>query len=225
MTHLLDLYSSVDRDHFLSQCDIPEDPTQCWLWCSSLDAYGYGRYRVSSKWVKAHRLGFWLAYGHLDSKAFVCHRCGVRRCVNPSHLYEGNAKTNTDDKEAHGNTLRGESVVGSKLTSGDVMTIRRTHASGSKTLLQLSEEWGMHPGYLYLVITGKRWGHLPVYEQSFPATFACENNPNARLCWEDVRAIRAGNDKDRGYIKAMSEKYGITTVQVRKILRGLAWKE
>lgn len=35
-------------------------------------------------------------------RVYLCHTCDVPRCVNPAHLYEGNASTNGRDAHARG---------------------------------------------------------------------------------------------------------------------------
>lgn len=66
--------------------------TDCWLYKDSPDDYGIHKGR------RAHRL-MWQAYkGKIPDGDFICHRCDNPGCVNPHHLYAGNAQTNTDDK-------------------------------------------------------------------------------------------------------------------------------
>jgi len=41
------------------------------------------------------------AYHDLDlnnSKQFACHHCDIPACFNPDHLYNGNAKSNAEDR-------------------------------------------------------------------------------------------------------------------------------
>ena len=70
----------------------------CWLWigCKDKDGYGITSWR-GDKNCKTHRLLFSLFKGNLKKGEYVCHTCDVRNCVNPGHLYKGNAITNNRD--------------------------------------------------------------------------------------------------------------------------------
>lgn len=56
---------------------------------------------------------------------------------------------------------------------------------------------------------------------------AGENNPSAKLNWEQVIEIRKEyiyRDKQHG-TRALAKKYGVTNVMIGKIVRGECWKE
>lgn len=63
------------------------------------------------KW-KVHRLSYALHIGYVPDNKFVNHECGVPNCVNPNHLYLGDAFENNLDAHFHG-TARpaGKSIV------------------------------------------------------------------------------------------------------------------
>lgn len=50
----------------------------------------------------AHRVAWRNAYGSIPDGAFICHRCDVRLCVNPAHLFDGNHRDNMMDMRSKG---------------------------------------------------------------------------------------------------------------------------
>ena len=77
---------------------IPEPMSGCWLWTgSTTELNGYGVFTVKSKKVLSHRFSFELSGNKIDAGLFACHRCNVKSCCNPAHLYVADNKTNVHD--------------------------------------------------------------------------------------------------------------------------------
>jgi hypothetical protein len=78
----------------------------CLEWHGQLDVYGYGKFRRHSKdkWHLAHR--FSLMNSVQGPIRCALHRCGNRRCIEQSHLYDGTPADNVRDMEAAGTAVR-----------------------------------------------------------------------------------------------------------------------
>lgn len=76
----------------------------CWIWIGSVSSNGYGTLGINGKSLRAHRVSWMLANGRneLHRWEFICHSCDNPLCVNPSHLWLGDAKANMSDCIAKG---------------------------------------------------------------------------------------------------------------------------
>lgn len=151
------------REKFNSRYRV--DPTGCWIWTSSLSSDGYGAlYRGGrgSKYANAHRVSYELNRGSIPDGMCVCHRCDVRACVNPDHLFLGTHADNMRDMFAKGRQPRaiGERNANAKLTIDDVRTIRAMLASGH-TRRSIASKFGTSHQTINKIASGVTWVHVP----------------------------------------------------------------
>ncbi len=73
----------------------------CWLWTGSC-ATGYGVFMYKKRNVGAHRASWIYHVGDIPDGKFICHKCDVRNCINPKHLFLGDYKSNMTDRSAKG---------------------------------------------------------------------------------------------------------------------------
>lgn len=114
---------------FRSRFDIA--PSGCWLWRTGLGPTGYGAFSVRGVQTSAHRASWIINMGRIPKGKSVLHKCDVRNCVNPEHLFLGTQLDNVRDMHAKGRARKvsGDShwtrVNPERLARGDASFSRR----------------------------------------------------------------------------------------------------
>lgn len=111
----------------------------CWIWTGATNGVGYGLMFVTTDAMRtpiyAHRMAFLFAYRR-SPEGWILHLCDNRRCCNPDHLVEGDAKLNSDHARQR-STNRG------RLPLWRVNAIRTDYPS--RTVAQLAKTHGIAP--------------------------------------------------------------------------------
>jgi hypothetical protein len=151
----------IQINGFWTRVDCSGGPEACWLWTGYISENGYGIASIKGKGYKAHRVSYFLEHGRIENDRLVLHRCDVRACVNPAHLFLGTPKDNSQDavKKGRNTKLYGERNGKSKLTRADVLAIRRLCGRGiyQKTI---AKQFGVSEATVSYVVNGGRWGKL-----------------------------------------------------------------
>ena len=134
----------------------------CWLWRAGKTANGYGEIRVllDGRWkhMVANRVSWELHNGPIPAGLWVLHKCDVRHCVNPGHLYLGRAKDNTADmmKRGRHNPVKGERNPRSVVNDEIVRQIRSDGRSCSK----IARDIGICRQAIAKIKSGRTWAHV-----------------------------------------------------------------
>ena len=133
----------------------------CWLWRGALlGGYGYicGGPNRGRKSMRVHRVSWILYRGEIPEGLCVCHKCDVRSCVNPDHLFLGTNNENMHDAFVKGRFAHGERAHKAKLTEDAVRYIRsRVKRYGLN--VELARKFGVKKDCIWKIRAGWSWKH------------------------------------------------------------------
>ena len=98
----------MDLQVYIEDRAVPEPNSGCWLWELHHASNGYGQATIDGATIGAHRLSYVAFVGVIPDGMVVCHKCDVRCCVNPEHLFLGTHSDNIRDRDMKGRQARGE---------------------------------------------------------------------------------------------------------------------
>jgi hypothetical protein len=153
-------------------------PSGCRIWVGHCDVDGYGVACMTrddgKKNRRVHRLVYEEAHGPIPKGAFVCHTCDTPSCVREDHLFLGTAADNNHDMTAKGRWRpgtqdnRAERNPNRKLSWSDVGYIREVFQPYAKVgrgaAGTLAGEFGVGPGHIHRIVTGKAWAMSGLYD-------------------------------------------------------------
>lgn len=171
---------AMTEAEFWGSC-IPEPNTGCWLWSGSAMRDGYGRVCQRGKTVLAHRWAWELTHGPIPAGLFICHRCDVRGCCNPAHLFLGTHADNMADRNRKGRHARGASFSRrierwaaenpqavakgerhgmARITTEQVQAVRSAYGAGGVSQAELARRFGMTRQLISKIVLRTRWRHV-----------------------------------------------------------------
>lgn len=128
----------------------------CLVWKDSGNGDGYARTKWNGVRYRVHRLAYILAIGPIPVGTLVLHRCDVRNCVNPEHLFLGTVLHNNADRDRKGRQSKGEDRPAAKLSDVDVRAIRNDRRPERR----IAAVYGIAPCTVHNIKSRKAWRHV-----------------------------------------------------------------
>jgi len=161
---------------------MPEPNSGCWIWLGAMQSGGYGSVWFGNRTERVHRVSWIAHFGEIPERLCVCHRCDVRLCINPEHLFLGTLLENNQDRHVKGRdfiatnraaalgilakarshvrvTPSGTINANARLREEDIPAIRAAFAEGVSTH-ELARRYGVTQPTMWRVTSGKGWQHV-----------------------------------------------------------------
>ena len=139
-----------------------KESPHCWEWLLGCNGAGYGQFKWNGEYKLAHREAYYQKYRYIPEGWDVHHRCGNKKCINPSHLVAIPHAENIR-RAMKGRIFKriqhGESNGNSKLFEPEVELIR-DFVNAGLTQRQISLLMGVSETTVNNIINGKSWRHL-----------------------------------------------------------------
>jgi hypothetical protein len=131
--------------------------TGCWLWHGAHIPAGYGHLKFDGSNQLAHRVSWQIHNGPIADGLFVLHKCDVKGCVNPSHLFLGTASDNVKDLFQKGlASRRGTKNPRVLIREQDVKDIR----ASTESTKELALKYGVSYFGIWNIRKGRTWSHV-----------------------------------------------------------------
>lgn len=133
----------------------------CWIWTGALHQFGYGRFKDKEKQCLSHRFSWEFFFGKIPDGLWVLHRCDNPPCVNPGHLFLGNAFDNMQDcfrkgrgRIPHGRGEKNSHAILNSQQVSEIREMRKTHY-----ISQIAVKFGVAESTISAICRGELWSH------------------------------------------------------------------
>lgn len=143
-----------------------EDANGCWIYQGEIGRYGYGVVSFGQRRdgnrvrIVAHRYFYEQLVEAVPRDLNVCHKCDVRACVNPSHMFIGTQADNLNDMRKKGREGRAGAV-------GERNHFARLSAREAKAILEaegtqasIAERYGVAHATVQAIKARRLWKHI-----------------------------------------------------------------
>lgn len=154
-------FSGKTRWDEFNEAYIPEPNSGCWLWIGAINnRLGYGTVvnPATGRAMPAHRASYLKTHGSIPDGMDILHRCDVRCCVNPDHLFPGTHTDNMRDmmKKGRHRVPLGAAHGKAKLTADAVRAIR----ASTEPHKVLADRYATSVHNIHTVRDRRSWQHL-----------------------------------------------------------------
>ena len=144
------------------------DPGECWLWTGGRSNGKGGKrdIRRAAFWLDGTTMhasrAAWIIFRGDPEDRWVLHTCDNHLCVNPNHLYLGDAFDNAKDRADRNpdSFVKGESHGRTKLTDKEVREIKNKYKPRKYSQQKLANEYGVGRTSIQQIIEGRSWAHI-----------------------------------------------------------------
>jgi hypothetical protein len=135
--------------------------TKCLIWQGHTDIDGYGKFYWRGLHYFAHRAAYRNLVGEFHEERLICHHCDRPPCLNPDHLYPGDAVTNAADMIARGRkaNLKGEENPNARLAEQQVEEVLKLLGDGHSHQ-QIADSFGVDRQTIGFIARGDTWSHI-----------------------------------------------------------------
>ena len=147
---------------------VKEPDNGCWIFTGFIDkSTGYGKINssknagrgVKTRRLGAHQVSYELTYGPIPEGMLVCHRCDIRNCVRPDHLFLGTFLDNARDCISKDRHTRGTRHYLAQFTDQDIYDIRALQGKSPASVV--ADNYRSSLQSIYEIWWHKTWKHLP----------------------------------------------------------------
>ena len=125
----------------------------CWIYQGIPCSSGYGHIKKNGVSKGAHRVFYERKFGKIKNKTLlVCHKCNIKLCVNPDHLYLASHAKNIQDAARDGLM-----VGNSKLNKTKIKKIRHLWHVKNKSYSEIAAMFSINQSHVGRIINKKAW--------------------------------------------------------------------
>lgn len=144
--------------------NIKKNENGCWEWTGNLYPNGYAKMgiTINGSRLLGHRASWIIHNGAIPSDKLILHRCDIRQCVAPEHLFLGSQSENSRDMHAKRRGMLGDTHVNSKINAIQAREIKILLRDKQLSHGQIAEKYNVSRANISQINLGKNWKHITI---------------------------------------------------------------